>query len=155
MQNSKTQKRLAVFFWILTAVCLGIIFYFSACGADESHEQSASILELIYYIFGENAVTMFIVRKCAHFLEYTGTCLVMSAAFYYTLNKNRISLPIAFTSLYAVTDEVHQIFVDGRSCELRDWAIDTLGAVLGALIFTLIYTAVKKIKSRHTRRSKK
>ena len=151
----RKQTVLAVIFWVLTAVCCGVIFYYSSCDADTSHQQSTSILKIIYAIFGRNAATMFIVRKCAHFLEFTGTSLVMSAAFYYTLNQNKLYLPIAFTSLYAVSDEVHQIFVNGRSCELRDWAIDTLGAVLGACIYILIYTAVVKIKELHTRRMEK
>lgn len=42
-----------------------------------------------------------------------------------------VSLPIA--SLYAITDEVHQRFVPGRSCQAADWAIDTAGAALGLL----------------------
>lgn len=154
MTECKKQKVLAITFWVLTAVCFGIIFYFSSRSASSSSEQSTFVIRLIRKLFGAEA-TSFFVRKFAHFLEYTGTALIMSAAFYYTLNKNRIYLPIAFTSLYAVSDEIHQIFVEGRSCELRDWAIDTLGAILGAVIFTLILTAVKKMKDIHTRRKNK
>ncbi len=148
-------KPLAVTFWILTAVCFAVIFYFSAQTATESSEQSGTILQFIYKIFGENSATVFVVRKGAHFLEYTGTSLVMSAAFYFTIGKNRFHLPILFTSLYAVSDEIHQIFVEGRSCELRDWAIDTLGAVLGAGIFLLFYYIIKKINDFHSRRKNK
>ena len=142
-------KKLAVVFWILTAVCLGLVFFFSSRTADESTMQSDFIMKLITAIFGEGKVTDFIVRKLAHFTEYTGTCLIMSAAFYFTLGKNKIYLPIAFTSLYAVTDEIHQLFVEGRSCEARDWAIDTCGAILGAAIYFAIYKIISKVKNTH------
>ena len=36
--------------------------------------------------------------------------------------------------LYAVTDEVHQYFVPGRSCELRDALIDACGVAAGVAI---------------------
>lgn len=153
MKNNKNKKAAAVL-WCLTAACFCIIFYFSSRSADRSNEQSGFIIQFLYRIFGVNA-TDFIVRKCAHFLEYTGTALLMSAAMYYTFGKNKIYLPIIFTSLYAVSDEVHQIFVPGRSCELRDWAIDTLGAVLGATIFCLIYFVFNKAKDFKTRRQNK
>lgn len=39
-------------------------------------------------------------------------------------------LTVLFTSLYGATDEFHQLFVPGRSCDWRDWAADTAGAVL-------------------------
>lgn len=149
------RKTLAILFWSLTVVCFAVIFYFSGKTADDSAEQSAYILQFIIDIFGDNAATDFIVRKCAHFLEFTGTALLMSAAFYFTLNKNKFYLPVIFTSLYAVTDEVHQIFVDGRSCELRDWAIDTLGAILGTFIFRVMFTLITIAKDSLKRRKNK
>lgn len=39
---------------------------------------------------------------------------------------------VALTSLYAVTDEVHQIFVAGRSADVLDWAADVAGASASA-----------------------
>ena len=44
-------------------------------------------------------------------------------------------------TLYAVSDEIHQVFIDGRSCELRDIAIDAGGVLLGVLIIHLIWRA--------------
>ncbi|MBQ9518101.1 MAG: VanZ family protein [Eubacterium sp.] len=148
-------KKYAVLFWVLTAVCFALIFYFSSDTADESSSKSNLIVQFLINIFGDNRFTSFIVRKSAHFLEFTGTALIMSAAFYFTLNKNRLYLPIICTSLYAVTDEVHQIFVDGRSCELRDWVIDTLGAALGTLAFWVIFTLINKAKDFRKRRKNK
>ena len=37
-------------------------------------------------------------------------------------------------SVYGALDELHQLFIPGRSADVSDWAFDTLGAVLGLLI---------------------
>ena len=47
----------------------------------------------------------------------------------------------ALSSLYGVTDEFHQIFTPGRSCDPMDWLVDTIAAALGALICYLVLKA--------------
>lgn len=44
---------------------------------------------------------------------------------------------IALAIAYGVTDEVHQIFVPGRSADPRDVVADAVGAVLGVAVFAL------------------
>ena len=61
------------------------------------------------------------------------------------LERTKTPLAIVCTSLYAVTDEIHQIFVEGRACKISDWAIDTAGAVLGAVAFLVIIKLSQKI----------
>ncbi|MFR5874965.1 MAG: VanZ family protein [Eubacterium sp.] len=142
-------KNLKIIFWALTIICMALIFYFSSRTAEESSNQSGAVLEFLINILGDNSVTDFIVRKSAHCLEYTGLCLLFNCAFYFTRNKKSIILSIICTSAYAVTDEIHQLFVDGRSCEVRDWAIDTGGAVLGAIGFLILFSIINAIiKSR-------
>lgn len=146
MQQDKIKnKRLAILFWILTVVCFGIIFYFSSRTADISAEQSSWILAFITKLLGENTLSDFIIRKSAHFLEYVGTCLIVNCAMLFTRGKRNLPISICITSLYAITDEVHQIFIDGRSCEFRDWGIDTCGAIVGAITFLAIYKIVEYI----------
>lgn len=144
-QDNIKNKKLAILFWILSAICFGIIFYFSSRTADDSSEQSSFILNLLMKIFGTGALSDFIIRKCAHFLEYVGTCLLINCAWLFTKGERKMLLSIACASLYAITDEVHQIFVDGRSCEFRDWTIDTGGAILGAIAFLVIFSIAKAI----------
>ena len=48
----------------------------------------------------------------------------------------------------AMSDEIHQIFVPGRSAQFRDVLIDTLGASFGATITYLIIKLFAKIKTR-------
>lgn len=129
---------------------MGVIFYFSSRTADQSSAQSDGILNFITELFGENSLTTFIVRKSAHCLEYTGLCLLFNCAWMFTKGKKQVLLSILCTSLYAITDEMHQLYVEGRSCELRDWAIDTGGAIVGAIGFIVILwiasTLAKKCK---------
>jgi len=35
-------------------------------------------------------------------------------------------------SLYGATDEIHQLWVPGRTCDIWDWTADTVGGILGA-----------------------
>lgn len=127
---------------------MGIIFWLSGRTADESASQSSSVLQWLTNLFGDNIFTEFIVRKAAHCLEFTGLCVLVNLAFLQTYKK-LMSLPsVLFTSLYAATDEIHQLFVEGRSCQLTDWMIDTLGAVIGAVSFILLYQFFKHIMTK-------
>ena len=110
----------------------------------------------------------FIVRKIAHFTEYLilGVFLALDARDFagrrrdpaYGMGQGlrqrsehgpwqesaasaTVSLwLIAYLigTLYAVTDEFHQSFVPGRSCELRDMMIDSAGVAAGALVLLLM-----------------
>lgn len=55
--------------------------------------------------------------------------------------KNSV-ISLLITVLYAVSDEFHQLFVDGRSCEFRDVMIDSAGALIGILIYLLIFRII-------------
>lgn len=60
--------------------------------------------------------------------------------------KYALAMSILLSLLYACTDEIHQIFVPGRSAQFRDVLIDTLGASFGTLIAYLIIKLITKIK---------
>jgi VanZ family protein len=40
--------------------------------------------------------------------------------------------------LYAVSDEVHQLYVPGRGCQITDVLIDSGGALAGISLFTVL-----------------
>ena len=40
-------------------------------------------------------------------------------------------LALVVSSLYGASDELHQYFVPGRSCDVFDWMADTAGAAAG------------------------
>ncbi|HET6231994.1 MAG TPA: VanZ family protein [Longimicrobiaceae bacterium] len=45
-------------------------------------------------------------------------------------------IPFVAGSLYGVSDEIHQVFVPGRSADPRDWIADSAGVLLGIFIYT-------------------
>lgn len=99
---------------------------------------------------------IFLVRKTAHFTEYA----ILGSLFFLNLKSwqrpksstsMNILLSLIFSFLYACTDELHQIFVPGRSAQFRDILIDTLGASFGVLITYLIIKLFAKVKA-HTRK---
>ena len=61
--------------------------------------------------------------------------------------KHPLAISILLSFLYAITDEIHQIFVPGRSAQFRDVLIDTLGASFGATITYLTIKLFIKIKA--------
>jgi VanZ family protein len=44
-------------------------------------------------------------------------------------------------SVWAALDELHQLFIPGRSAEVGDWLSDTLGASLGLFVGTRLMTS--------------
>ena len=49
-----------------------------------------------------------------------------------------------FSTLYAVTDEMHQLLIEGRSGQWTDVLIDSAGALTGVLIIALVLWMVRK-----------
>jgi VanZ family protein len=57
-------------------------------------------------------------------------------------------LVAAAASVYGVTDELHQHFVPGRNCNVRDWIADTAGSVIGAAIAAGTAALVSRFRQR-------
>ncbi len=145
MQQERNKIATQTVCWVLVAICMGTIFYFSSRTSTESSSQSGYFVLLFKKILGNNVVTDFIVRKCAHCLEFAGLAFLFNIALFEQSNNIKPIYATAFTLLYAITDEIHQIFVPGRSCQFKDWGIDTLGAIIGTLVFLAIYFIILKI----------
>jgi VanZ family protein len=67
----------------------------------------------------------------AHFMEYAVLGLLIAVSL--GVRKDRIILVILLSSLYGVSDELHQFFVPGRVASIHDVATDFLGSAAGAL----------------------
>ncbi|MFP3514028.1 VanZ family protein, partial [Peribacillus sp. SIMBA_075] len=52
--------------------------------------------------------------------------------------KSALWWAFAFSAFYAATDEVHQLFIPGRSGEARDVLIDSTGAAAGLTCYWLV-----------------
>lgn len=128
---------------------MATIFWLSSRTAEQSSQQSSLVLDRLIAIFGDNIFTDFIVRKAAHCLEFTGLSLLFNISLYQSTGKPKYIIATALTSLYAVTDEIHQLFVEGRSCQLSDWGIDTMGAVLGTLGFIVLFVTARAFAKKY------
>jgi VanZ family protein len=79
----------------------------------------------------------FIFKKSAHITEYFILTWLLYRAFKGSFNLSFLYLflwPFILSFLYAVSDEIHQLFVPGRSGNPVDVVIDTLG-IIGFFIF--------------------
>lgn len=142
---------------ILLVICIVSIFLFSSDSAEESSKKSNTIIykvgealvgRKLTPIEKEKAVDefVFIVRKGAHFSIYLvlGVIVISLLKEYRLINRKLIIYSMIFCILYAISDEVHQYFVPGRSCEIRDILIDTSGSLVGISL----YLFTKKIRRR-------
>lgn len=149
---------------ILAIIWMGVIFMFSAQVSDESKSSSnkvtSAVVNTVISIKKENISEekrqkiiedkTFIVRKSAHFTEYfiLGLILILYLQTKEKLATKYIILAIIFCVLYATSDEIHQLFVDGRSCKIMDILIDTCGSSLAILGFTSIYKLTTNLKKQ-------
>ena len=133
------KKTLIIISWLLVAVCMGVIFLFSAQSGDESQLLSDS-----FKIFFGIPVKISVVRKTAHFLEFAGLAVLVFNAIKQTCGLNRPYLSFFISAAYAVTDEFHQLFVVGRACRLFDIFIDSCGAVTAIAFLMLIFFVIEK-----------
>ena len=134
-----------------------VIFMFSNQKAVESSKlsdglilKSVRIIEKINHkqYSDEEILKRFIypVRKLAHVTIY----FILGFLVYLYIKDlkidNKIIISILICVLYATSDEIHQLFILGRSGEVKDVLIDTLGSVLG-ILFLKILKSNKKIKN--------
>ena len=134
-------RRLAIKY-ILVATWMLVIFLMSSEVAGTSSARSDEIVRTIQSI-GVNAPTdllTFLVRKAAHISAYfiLGILLFNLLKEYDLGVKKMIFISIGIAMLYACTDEVHQVFVSGRSGEVRDVLIDTAGAAVGVVVYAAL-----------------
>jgi VanZ family protein len=129
-----------IIYWCLLITWMIFICVMSNEPAKISDSQSIGVLDLfskmginVNGIFGNLA--NFVVRKCAHFLEYMILALlVLNVLKLYFNMKQVIIITIVFVFLYACSDEIHQLFVPGREGAIRDVIIDTCGGITLVLI---------------------
>lgn len=169
-------SRTACFWHILLILYILFIYSNSMRPAVQSSAESGRVLRLLQDL-AESAgiavpwLTEHIVRKCAHFIEYTGLGILLrqSAAYIkwdrsisenmgslsalgnqtlrYQKKENRTSvfLELHRVAIFAVpfVDETLQLFTEGRSGQISDVWLDMAGALTG----TVLYLAVHRIHS--------
>lgn len=134
----------------IVIILMAIIFYLSHEPASASRELSSSItdtmvmlIEKIAPISGINIdVFHHLLRKSAHFFAF----LVLGFFALLAFNPNReggsrqVLMALGLCVAFAVSDEIHQLFIPGRSGEIRDVLIDSVGSSVG---IGLAFIAIK------------
>lgn len=143
-----------LFFLFLILLWMGVIYILSDMTSIDSNKKSKEIVNQIVdiqevanesvnisnnNIEKENINKVF--RKCAHAFVYLVLCILI-LIFIFSLNINYKNIyyyvAILCCFIYACTDEVHQLFVDGRTGQFIDVLIDMLGSIIGCIIFILV-----------------
>jgi VanZ family protein len=104
--------------WLPPLLLMGVIFFFSA---QPSLDSGLGAIDLIG-------------RKLIHFAEYALLCFLWWRALVTVTSPGRAALwAFLLASGYAIADEYHQTFVDGRHGSPLDWVIDSAGAAVVAI----------------------
>ena len=146
-----------VIFTFALIACIVFIFSNSMAVAEVSSVSSGRVLQLLQAVLrrlGHPALaqrlTMHIVRKMAHFCEYTleGFLLMLCMRVYTRRYVRHISVPMLGGVLTALTDETIQIFSPGRSSQVTDVWLDSAG-VLAGILTALVLMALCRLLFNH------
>jgi VanZ family protein len=131
-------KRITI--WLPPIAWAAVIFAFS--GGPFSGERTGGIVEPLLRSFfpwlSDTAIHIIhlSIRKLGHLAEYfvLGLLVMRSLRKQYrpTLSRRHAVIAMALTSLYAMSDELHQALVPGRSASVVDVVIDVIGAIGGS-----------------------
>jgi len=111
------QSKLSLF---ITFVIAGVIFYLSSL-TFSAGTSTTNILSIAYHL-----ISFFFLSA---FLLFSLVC---------GKNKKLISVAILIAIAYALSDEIHQFFVPGRSCTFSDILLDSVGIMAASVFYTFI-----------------
>ena len=154
--DRKTQIKIIGIIFIL--IWMVSVFVFSGQVGTESTGTSRKVTEFIVQLISDRSIEENeklignldkVIRKLAHYTIYTlgGILIYNYANTTDKSKKEKILYSIAFGAGYAITDELHQFFVPGRSARIFDVGIDTLGVITGVLLYLVIIKIIQKWRS--------
>lgn len=137
-------KRRKILRFALLIIWTVFIFYMSNQNGEVSTGQSNFFVDILRSAGIDisdsiKEIITLIIRKGAHFSEY----LILYILFYriiimYVDVSKTKYLGVLFVFLYACTDELHQLFIPGRTAAFKDVIIDTSGGCVGFIILSII-----------------
>jgi len=136
-------------FWIAAAVLWTLFIWSNSLQtAAESSHQSSGMLELLAPLLAWSGLPVelwhTVIRKLAHMMEFALLGLLWARALRPMQNADseivcgRLGWVLVICLLTALADETIQLFVPGRSGEIRDMWIDFSGGVVGVLAVDLM-----------------
>lgn len=145
------RKWVRILLWIAVIAVCGMIFFFSEQSGEESADTSGKVVQWLLAILIKGyhmlaaiqqqeifETASLIVRKLAHFGEFALLGFLVRLLMRSYRVKSGGSCAWACSTLYALTDEMHQFFSDARGASLVDVGIDSLGAATGAAVASLL-----------------
>ncbi len=86
--------------------------------------------------------------KIEHFVAYGVLAFLLTLALFFQKRSNLLSskafsFAFLFILAYGAIDELHQLIVPGRYCDLYDWVADSIGASFGILLVHLFLKSRK------------
>ena len=151
--RSQYSQVFAVLSWLFVAAMACIIFYMSS-RSDVDLDTSTGMITVIKDALATATTALFghpvDVSPIGHFTEFflLGGALANALRLHLPLNRACV-LAAVIASLYGVTDELHQIFVPGRTCDPLDWVVDTIAALLAAVLVTAFLKLREKRAEQH------
>jgi VanZ family protein len=115
---------------------------------------------VIFYLSSQSDISIpsQLTDKSWHSVGYTGFAIVVVRALAGGLPA-RITvgialMAVAFATAYAITDELHQSFVPGRTADVNDLVADVVGATMGTFacwLWGILFAAPRNVEgtSRH------
>lgn len=81
--------------------------------------------------------------KFEHLLAYFGLSFLLYLTLLFQkksvfLKNNAVLFTLLFVFAYGILDEVHQLMIPGRSCELLDFLADLLGGIIGIIVLKIL-----------------
>ena len=135
--------------WAAVLLWMAVIFSLSSQIGEQSDQLSVGITKTIVQVMGKAVPkTLYldidslnrVIRKNAHFFAYLILGLLMINAIRNSgiYGKQSILIALSICVIYAISDEIHQLFVPGRSGLVKDVIIDTAGAAVGAGVYMAV-----------------
>ena len=153
MKENSTSLKFRIIVFVLTFSVIAFAFIHSSMPSEVSGDESESVMNVLQSIlnfFGfKGELTDHLVRKLAHFTEYTamGMIFVSCAYSFDRIRPYKYYSQILLSGLAtAVCDETIQLNVPGRAGMVTDVLLDFSGVITGALIMLLVFRIYKRIR---------
>lgn len=150
--------------WIAAFSWMAVIFYLSHQPGSASSDLSSGIVATLLNFIDQVAPNLELnvesfhtfVRKNAHFMAYLFLSLLSLNAWKSSGYRGwrQLFLGFGMCVLFAATDEIHQLFIEGRSGEVRDVLIDSTGAAVGVGVYMIAAKVVGLWKNSDDKQKK-
>ncbi|MCR2823011.1 VanZ family protein [Lederbergia panacisoli] len=133
------------YFWLIASIAWCTAIFIATASPSSTGGHTQSILARFFHLTsGEAQMWNVIFRKFVHLAAFG----FLAILFYNSLQKKRFWMAWMLTTIYAATDELHQVFIPERTGALLDVGLDSLGAIV-ALVGTKLLLKGKEGRKIH------